>query len=53
MVTYFIPIVATLWGLADNEHFTSSMFISVAVIFAGVYLINRPWLPGNLRKILK
>jgi drug/metabolite transporter (DMT)-like permease len=42
IVTYFIPIVATLWGLADNEQFTTSMMISVIFIFAGVYIINRP-----------
>jgi drug/metabolite transporter (DMT)-like permease len=41
-VTYFIPIIATLWGLADNEHLTSSMLISVIFVFAGVYIINRP-----------
>jgi drug/metabolite transporter (DMT)-like permease len=41
-VTYFIPIVATLWGIADNEHFSSSMLISIVIIFAGVYIINRP-----------
>jgi drug/metabolite transporter (DMT)-like permease len=41
-VTYFIPIVASMWGIADNEHFTSSMLISVIFIFAGVYIINRP-----------
>ncbi len=41
-VTYFIPIVATLWGFADNEHFSSSMLISVTFIFAGVFIINRP-----------
>jgi drug/metabolite transporter (DMT)-like permease len=41
-VTYFIPIVASLWGLADNEHFSSSMIISVVFIFAGVFIINRP-----------
>lgn len=41
-VTYFIPVVATIWGLADNEHFTSSMLISIIFIFAGVYIINRP-----------
>jgi drug/metabolite transporter (DMT)-like permease len=52
MVTYFIPIVATIWGLADNEPFTSSMLISVLVIFAGVYLINRPAFLRNLRKVL-
>jgi drug/metabolite transporter (DMT)-like permease len=41
-VTYFIPIVATMWGFADNEHLTSSMLISIIFIFAGVYIINRP-----------
>ena len=41
-VTYFIPIVATLWGLADNEQFYSSMIISIIFIFAGVFIINRP-----------
>jgi drug/metabolite transporter (DMT)-like permease len=41
-VTYFIPIVATMWGIADDEHFTSSMVVSILVIFAGVYIINRP-----------
>jgi drug/metabolite transporter (DMT)-like permease len=44
-LTYFIPIVARMWGLADNEHLTSSMLISVIVIFAGVYIINRPDFP--------
>lgn len=42
-VTYFIPVVATLWGISDNEHFTISMFISVLVIFAGLYIISRPY----------
>jgi drug/metabolite transporter (DMT)-like permease len=42
MVTYLIPIVATLWGFADKEHFSSSMLISVIFIFAGVFIINRP-----------
>jgi len=41
-VTYTAPIVATLWGLADNEHLSSSMFTSVIFIFAGVFIINRP-----------
>src|SRR5674476_727612 len=40
MVTYIIPIIATLWGFADNEHFLSSMIISVVFIFAGVFIIN-------------
>ncbi|MFZ0282777.1 MAG: DMT family transporter [Bacteroidales bacterium] len=49
LVTYFIPIVSTLWGLADNERFTSSMLISVAVILAGVYIINRTAIKNILR----
>jgi drug/metabolite transporter (DMT)-like permease len=53
MTTYFIPIIATLWGLSDNEKLTSSMLFSVIVIFCGVYLINRPGLLKNFRKILK
>jgi len=50
VVVYFIPIVATLWGLSDNEHPAPSMFISVLFILTGVYLINRP---GALRKLKK
>jgi len=50
VVAYFIPIVATFWGLSDNEHLAPAMFISVLLILAGVYLINRP---GALRKIKK
>jgi len=50
VVAYFIPIVATMWGLSDNEHLAPTMFLSVLLILAGVYLINRP---GALRKIRK
>jgi len=42
MVTYFIPVVATMWGLADNEKLTYSMLVSVVFIIAGVAIINRP-----------
>jgi drug/metabolite transporter (DMT)-like permease len=47
VVAYFIPIVATLWGLSDNEHLAPAMLISVMLILTGVYLINRP---GAIRK---
>jgi drug/metabolite transporter (DMT)-like permease len=50
VVAYFIPIVATLWGISDNEHPAPAMFISVLLILAGVYLINRP---GIIKKYLK
>jgi drug/metabolite transporter (DMT)-like permease len=41
-VTYFIPIVATIWGFLNNEQFSYSMLISVLIILSGVYIINRP-----------
>jgi len=50
IVAYFIPVVATLWGLADNERLAPGMFLSVLLILTGVYLINRP---GALRKLKK
>ncbi len=53
MTTYFIPIVATIWGLTDNERLTSSMLVSVLLILAGVYLINRPGILKKLKSNLK
>jgi len=53
MVTYFIPVIATLWGLADNEHLAPHMLISVLLILAGVYLINRPGFLQNIRRIIQ
>jgi len=50
IVVYFIPIVATLWGLSDNEHLAPGMFVAVMLILAGVYLINRP---GDMNKLKK
>jgi drug/metabolite transporter (DMT)-like permease len=41
-VTYLAPIVATMWGFADHEHFSSSMLISVVFILAGVFIIKKP-----------
>jgi drug/metabolite transporter (DMT)-like permease len=49
-VSYFIPIVATTWGIADNEHLSSSMLVSVMFILAGVFIINRP---DYLKKIIQ
>lgn len=50
IVTYFIPVVAALWGIGDNEHLTFSMLISVIFILAGVYIIYKPDL---LRRVIK
>jgi len=40
-VTYLIPIVAVMWGLADNEHLYLGQYVGMAAIVLGVYLANR------------
>jgi len=52
MTTYFIPIIATMWGILDGEQMKSSMLVSVLIILVGVYLINRPGLLTNVKRIL-
>ena len=39
-VTYLIPIVALLWGLADGEHMGIPHLLAMAAILGGVYMIN-------------
>lgn len=39
-VTYLIPIVAMLWGLADQEYMGVVHLLALAAILTGVYLIN-------------
>lgn len=39
-VTYMIPIVALLWGVADNELFSLQHIIWIALILGGVVLVN-------------
>jgi drug/metabolite transporter (DMT)-like permease len=52
MVTYFVPIVATLWGIADGERPSSSMLVSVLIILLGVYLVNFPGLKEKIKYFL-
>lgn len=57
-VTYFIPAVATLWGILDGEHISVYYFLWVTIILFGVYIVNTKkvkWLEKNkkLEKILK
>jgi drug/metabolite transporter (DMT)-like permease len=40
-VTYLIPIVATLWGILDNEHLGIFHLLGLGAILSGVYLINK------------
>jgi drug/metabolite transporter (DMT)-like permease len=40
-VTYLIPVIAILWGLADNEVLTPVHFLGLSGALLGVYLINK------------
>jgi len=40
-VTYLIPIVASFWGLLDNEMLTPVQFIGAFIILIGVYLSSK------------
>lgn len=53
MTTYFIPVVATIWGFSDNERFNSGMLLSVMLILAGVYLINRAGILNRIKNSRK
>ena len=40
-VTYAIPIVAVMWGVADGERLAIGHLIGMAAIITGVYLANK------------
>jgi drug/metabolite transporter (DMT)-like permease len=40
-VTYFIPIVAVMWGVLDNERLYLGHYLGMITIIAGVYMANR------------
>jgi drug/metabolite transporter (DMT)-like permease len=40
-VTYLIPIVAVIWGIADGESLPWTAFIWILVILTGVFLVNK------------
>jgi drug/metabolite transporter (DMT)-like permease len=40
-VTYILPIIAVMWGLADGEILISGHFIGMIAVLSGVYLANR------------
>ena len=40
-VTYLIPVIAILWGVADGESITTLQFLGMGGILTGVYLIQR------------
>ena len=42
LVTYGIPFVAIIWGMADGEIINSVEIVCLGIILLGVYLANRP-----------
>ncbi|HXP50687.1 MAG TPA: DMT family transporter [Bacteroidia bacterium] len=40
-ITYFIPIVAILWGILDGERLGMIQVLGFAAVIAGVFLINK------------
>lgn len=40
-VTYLIPIVAMLWGVADGEQIVLRQLVFIAVVLSGVFLVRQ------------
>lgn len=40
-VTYLIPVFAIMWGVIDGEHIAPQHISGTAIIFAGIYLVNK------------
>ena len=40
-VTYIIPVIAIIWGIADNEEILIHHIIGTIIILCGVYLVNK------------
>jgi len=49
-VTYLIPIVALLWGIADGEYFSLKHLLWIAMIIGGVLLVNKKKQPISAGK---
>jgi drug/metabolite transporter (DMT)-like permease len=40
-VTYIIPVIAIIWGIADNEEILLHHIIGTIIILCGIYLVNK------------
>ena len=40
-VTYFVPVLALVWGILDGERFPMIASLFIALILIGVFLVNR------------
>jgi drug/metabolite transporter (DMT)-like permease len=43
--------VALIWGVFDGEHFSAVYFLWIALVLAGVFLVNRQTLRIEKKKI--
>jgi len=50
-VTYFIPIIALMWGIADGETFKPGFVLFVLLVIIGVLLVNTT--TAGLRKFIR
>lgn len=39
-ITYLVPVVAILWGVADGEIITTNHIFGILAILSGIYLVN-------------
>jgi drug/metabolite transporter (DMT)-like permease len=39
-VTYMIPVIAIIWGIADGEHFSPFNILWILLVLAGIFLVN-------------
>jgi drug/metabolite transporter (DMT)-like permease len=46
-VTYIIPIVALIWGIADGEHFKAGFLFWILMVIFGVLMVNTSSLTDN------
>jgi drug/metabolite transporter (DMT)-like permease len=40
-VTYFVPVIALVWGIFDGERFPAIAVLFILMIILGVFLVNR------------
>jgi drug/metabolite transporter (DMT)-like permease len=49
-VTYFVPVIAMIWGTFDGEKFPAISVLFISMIILGVFLVNRN---GQRKKLKK
>jgi len=49
-VTYFVPVIAMVWGTFDGEKFPAVSVLFISMIILGVFLVNRN---GQRKKLKK